>query len=354
MKFIHLADVHLGAEPDRGRPWSGERKEEIWETFRRVIAGIRENPVDLLFIAGDLFHRQPLLGELKEVNYLFSTIPETQVFLMAGNHDHMRKDSFYRTFSWEENVHFFAGETISEISLESPRVTVCGLGYEHQEIREPLYDEVKPKAEGGFRVLLAHGGDEEHIPMNFRAISEAGFDYVALGHIHKPQVILRDKIVYPGALEPVARSDTGPHGYVEGTYENGQVRTEFVPFASRSYQTIVLTLREDSTQLSLEDMLRMDIKKQGARNIYHVVLKGIRAPELMLISEKLKGMGNIIEVEDLSRPAYDVGELWKRYNGTLIGDYIGHFLGRELTPEEEKAFYYGLQALLETSRPAEK
>ena len=74
MRFIHLADVHLGAVPDRGCPWSSRREEEIWETFRRVIAGIRENPVDLLFIAGDLFHRQPLLRELKEVNNLFSTI----------------------------------------------------------------------------------------------------------------------------------------------------------------------------------------------------------------------------------------------------------------------------------------
>ena len=54
---------------------------------RRVIAGIREDPVDLLFISGDLFHRQPLMRELKEVNYLFSTIPDTRVYLMAGNHD---------------------------------------------------------------------------------------------------------------------------------------------------------------------------------------------------------------------------------------------------------------------------
>ena len=53
MRFIHLADVHLGAVPDRGCPWSSRREEEIWETFRRVIAGIRENPVDLLFIAGE-------------------------------------------------------------------------------------------------------------------------------------------------------------------------------------------------------------------------------------------------------------------------------------------------------------
>jgi len=40
MRFIHLADVHLGAVPDRGCPWSKEREEEIWSTFRRVIAGI--------------------------------------------------------------------------------------------------------------------------------------------------------------------------------------------------------------------------------------------------------------------------------------------------------------------------
>ena len=33
IRFIHLADVHLGAVPDRGCPWSHEREEEIWETF---------------------------------------------------------------------------------------------------------------------------------------------------------------------------------------------------------------------------------------------------------------------------------------------------------------------------------
>ena len=70
IRFIHLADVHLGAVPDRGCPWSREREEEIWETFRRVIVTIRKSPVDLLFIAGDLFHRQPLISELREINDL--------------------------------------------------------------------------------------------------------------------------------------------------------------------------------------------------------------------------------------------------------------------------------------------
>ena len=89
-----------------------KRQEEIWETFRRVIAGIRENPVDLLFIAGDLFHRQPLLRELKEVNNLFSSIPDTRVYLMAGNHDYLKENSFYRGFQWSSNVFFFEKEEL--------------------------------------------------------------------------------------------------------------------------------------------------------------------------------------------------------------------------------------------------
>ena len=82
-------------------------------TFRRVIAGIREDPVDLLFISGDLFHRQPLMRELKEVNYLFSTIPDTRVYLMAGNHDFISRDSFYRTFEWNSNVTFFKNRELT-------------------------------------------------------------------------------------------------------------------------------------------------------------------------------------------------------------------------------------------------
>lgn len=113
MRFIHLADVHLGAVPDRGCPWSDKRENEIWETFRRVIAGIRENPVDLLFIAGDLFHRQPLPYELKEVNDLFSRIPETRVYLMAGERDYLKENSFYRTFTWAPNVTFFPEEKVT-------------------------------------------------------------------------------------------------------------------------------------------------------------------------------------------------------------------------------------------------
>lgn len=349
IRFIHLADVHLGAVPDKGCPWSHEREEEIYETFRRVIAGIRKNPVDLLFIAGDLFHRQPLLREIKEVSYLFSSIPDTRVFLMAGNHDYLKKDSFYKKYEWPENVTFFDKEERTCIRIQELNTFVYGMSYERREIQEPLYDDWEPEDEKGFHVLLAHGGDAEHIPMDFRKISAAGFDYIALGHIHKPGTAVRGKAIYSGALEPIDRGDTGKHGYIEGEFDGKKVRLHFVPCATRSYMELVLPVNEETTQYSLEERMKGEILAKGNKNLYRIILKGTRAPETLLLTERLKNLGNVTEVVDQTNPAYDLEALYRRYSGTLIGDYIKYFKNRNLTLVEEKALYHGLQALLDTS-----
>ena len=350
IRIIHLADVHLGAVPDRGCPWSREREEEIWETFRRVIVTIRKSPVDLLFIAGDLFHRQPLISELREINDLFATISQTRIFLMAGDNDYMKEDSFYRTFKWNENVSLFDEESRTCIEIPDKNIYVYGLSYEHKEIHEALYDDWKKSDKRGFHVLMAHGGDEEHIPMDFRKMAEGGFDYVALGHRCQQQAPLKDWMLYSGALEPIDRNDLGEHGYIEGTYDEGKVRTRFVPFASRSYQNLLLTVREGSTQHTLEEMLRNEIMKRGGKNIYRVIIQGTRSPGSLLLAERLKSMGNIVEVLDESRPAYDLEKLHEQYKGTLIGDYIEQFPDNGRRPVvQDKALYHGLQALLNAS-----
>lgn len=348
MRFIHLADVHLGAAPDQGMPWSEKREEEIWNTFRRVFAVIRKDPVDLLFIAGDLFHRQPLMGELKEVNYLFSTIPDTKVVLIAGNHDYLRKDSCYRRMQWASNVIFLGNAACTCEEIPELHTYVYGLSYHQQEIRDMCYHGIKPKKTEGFHVMVAHGGDAAHIPLKGEVLAGAGFDYVALGHIHKPQALVGNQVVYAGALEPIDRNDLGPHGYVEGEWMQGKVRVRFVPFASRSYVRAVLTADENSTQISLEEDLKKIIAKKGNQNIYKVVLRGVRSPEIMLVPERFRRLGNVIRVEDETHPAYDLAVLARQYDGTLIGEYIRHFQKKERTPVEEKALFYGLQALLET------
>ena len=50
------------------------------------------------------------------------------------------------------------------------------------------------------------------------------------------------------------------------------------------------------------------------------------------------------------RASYDLEMMEKQYSGTLIGDYIRYFPENNRTETEEKALYYGIQALMETGR----
>ena len=66
MKFIHIADTHLGAEPEGLKLGSESRAKELWDALEQIVNICEWEEMDLLLIAGDLFHRQPLLRELKE------------------------------------------------------------------------------------------------------------------------------------------------------------------------------------------------------------------------------------------------------------------------------------------------
>lgn len=348
MKIIHTADIHLGASPDSEYNWSKGRKEEIWDTFRSLIQKVGEEKADLLLIAGDLFHRQPLKSELKEVNYLFSRIPHTQVVLMAGNHDYMKKDSYYRNFAWSENVTFFGSQKLEKVYLKKIRTYVYGLSYESREIRDACYDMCVPGEEPGFHILLAHGGDEKHIPIRFSKLASAGFDYVALGHIHKPRVF-EHGMAYAGTLEPVDRNDFGSHGYVRVSLTEGDLNIRFVPFARRSYIPLEICVNEDMAQSELEAIVKEDIRQNGEDNMYHLSLIGVREPDLKYNTDRLLRLGRIVSVEDYTEPALDMELLHRQYDGTIIGAYIERF-PREPEGIELKALQYGIQALLETKR----
>ena len=138
--------------------------------------------------------------------------------------------------------------------------------------------------------------------MDMKRIAEAGFDYLALGHIHKPQAVIRGKALYPGALEPIDRNDTGKHGYIQGCFDQGRIRLKFIPFARREYQNLLLTMEAETTQYKLEEMLKNQVMERGYQNIYRLILQGWRSPELILLTERLKKLGNIVEVLDESRP----------------------------------------------------
>lgn len=364
MKFFHIADVHLGAVPDKGYPWSDRREQEIWLTFRQILEKAKQQEADLVLIAGDLFHQEPSLRQLREVDYLFGKLQDIQVVWIAGNHDYIREGSILNDFSWSDNVTFLKNHRCECVYFEEWDTYVYGFSYHQREITQPLYDDLYPNGETGCHILLAHGGDEKHIPIQTARLEKNGFDYVALGHIHKPWILVKDHMAYAGATEPLDRNDTGPHGYIVGEYRDGKMHIEFVEAAVREYVHLNIACDERSTELSLQEQLEREIQEQGEENIYDVCLTGYRDPALNLRPKNWMCHGNILAITDHTRPDYDLQELYEMHKDDIVGRYLQRLLGEEPAGSRQhdeqagrdnsqrliRAAYMGVHALLGRSQ----
>ncbi len=353
MKFIHIADIHLGAKPDAGQAYSANREREIWDTFVAVIEKCEEECVDLLLIAGDLFHRQPLLRELKEVDYIFSKLSKTKVVFIVGNHDHLKKDSYYRTYVWSENVYPILSENIDSVVIDELDVAVYGCSYHRKEITNMQLEERIDLEKQRYHILLGHGGDEKHMPFRKSTMEQLPYDYIALGHIHKPHILLENKMAYAGALEPIDRADFGCHGYIEGVIK-GEIEVStsirFIPFAKREYVYQQVTIDEDMTNYSLKDCLYNYRKTIGMQHMYHFILEGKRNTDVVFDLEQIDTVGNIISIIDQSKPNYNVEKLENENRNNLLGAYIKSFGDVKEGSVEYMALYEGIQAIEETKR----
>ena len=173
---------------------------------------------------------------------------------------------------------------------------------------------------------------------------------MAMGHIHKPQVLIPNKIIYAGALEPIDKNDTGEHGYVRGIITSHGVRTEFIPAAKRSYIHQDIWIDETVTNSNLKDLIRGKIQELGLENIYKFILKGYRQADIVFELEGAKNFGNIIEILDETKPALDLKRIQERNQENLLGRFIESFQGYEEESVEYEALCEGVQALLDTRR----
>ncbi len=138
---------------------------------------------------------------------------------MTGNHDYF--DSYNKIFLNQKpnNLHIFTSESLS--MFENEKIRVYGLSY-----KDRIYDRDFPYDisldKGYFNILLAHA-DISDSPTNYLnldkdRISKIGFDYVALGHIHKARSY--KNIHYPSSIEPRSFADTENFGYI--LYDDGK------------------------------------------------------------------------------------------------------------------------------------
>ena len=124
--------------------------------------------------------------------------------------------------------------------FEDLDVAVTGFSYESREILTPFDGGIRAEGDAKYEILLVHGGDEKHLPIQKSLLEKSGFDYIAMGHIHKPQQVIPGLAAYAGALEPTDKNDTGKHGFIRGEISERGTRFEFVPLAKREYLHLVL------------------------------------------------------------------------------------------------------------------
>lgn len=351
MKFIHIADVHYGMNPDSDKPWSRERAQAIKDTLAEVVRHTRLLDADCLFIAGDLFHRQPLVRDLKEVNYLFSTIPGVRVVIIAGNHDRIRPNSALLSFTWSSNVTYILSQEWTTVYFEDINTEILGFSYHTNEITAPLTEDLTVPPDDRIHILLAHGGDASHLPINFSALAAAGFSYAALGHIHKPQLEAGGSIAYPGSLEPLNRTESGKHGMIIGEISpttHQLTSLELIPMAKASYIPLVVHITKQTTNMELSERIASEIEKRGSDNIYRFCIRGMRDPDIEFDLEYLLNRMRIVELIDETEPQYDFSALFAEHPSDMIGFYIQALNREEMSPVEKKALYYGINALLQT------
>lgn len=359
LKFYHIADVHLGAVPDRTMPWSRQRERGLYESLYRLLERAKREQADVIFICGDLFHRQPLKRELKELNYHFEKAAPVMIFIIAGNHDYIGENSNYVNFSWGSNVAVMAWQDCRRMYVERLKLCVYGFSYHSYVLKEAAYDRLRPQLSDGkggvlpgdcCHILMAHGGDENHAPVHMNVLAGAGFDYIAMGHIHKPWLSPDGKMGYCGALEPVDKNDEGPHGYIEGEVIGRQVRTRFVPFAQWSYVNLNVEVSPQMSWEAIKDALRGQMQDQtNVKAIYKIRLSGYKAADLVYDAREIYELGPVVSVADEMEYDFDFDMLYEENRGNLLGRFMEKVQALDTDMEtRKKILNYGFRALYHT------
>ena len=249
MKILHFADLHLGVESyGRLDPTTGlsSRLLDFLKALDQVVDYALENRVDLVLFCGDAYKsREPTQTQQREFAKRISRLSTSgiPIFLLIGNHD--LPNAIGRATTTEifdtlaiKNVYVSNRPRIYRIPTNSGTVQIVSLPWLrrsalltkeetknlafdqiNQRLQQALTNVIAAKAQeldrGLPAILAAHvwvsgaqvGSErsmtigQEHALL-LSNVAHPAFDYIALGHIHKHQVLSHNPpVVYPGSLE---------------------------------------------------------------------------------------------------------------------------------------------------------
>lgn len=345
MKFIHIADIHFDSPfinlSDRENLGDMKRLEQR-KVFKKVIEYIKENNIEFLFIAGDLYEHQYIRkSTIEYINNLFKEIPETKIYISPGNHDPYIKNSYYNQFQWNENVHIFSS-TFEKIPLEN--IDIYGYGFDDFYCTDCGIENLKIDNNEKTNILVIHstidGANLEEKQYNSiprKLLEKKGFDYVATGHIHKLDynTYTNQNIVYPGSLISLGFDELGEHGMIVGEIEekNKSLKTKFIPLSEENFEEIEF----DVTNIFSKDELIEKINAIEIKDnqLIKVILVGKRNFEIDRYEiYKLVKNERIIKIRDYTKVNYDLEKIANDY--TLKGLFAKEILKEKENADEEQ------------------
>ena len=242
MKILHTADWHLGK-----RLYKQELTEEHQLFFEWLIETIKERQIDVLLISGDVFDLSNPPTEARALYYWFlrkMIEQKCKIIITGGNHDSASMLNAPKDILAMLDVVVIGGATanIEDEIIDLGEVIICAVPYlRDMDIRQAIQAEnvqsrieaVRQGIKNHYDILAnicreRHAGtpviamghlyaqgsitseSEREIQIgNLAAFGEADFsetfDYVALGHIHRPQCVGgKEHIRYSGS--PIALS----------------------------------------------------------------------------------------------------------------------------------------------------
>lgn len=253
ISFIHAADLHLDS-PFKGLsnlPESIFRqvRESTFTALDRLIDAAIAKQVDFILIAGDLFdnEKQSLKAQIR-LRKAFEKLQEhaISVYLSYGNHDYMSGNRYPVTYP--ENVFIFPTEEVSSFTFVKDEIKLAqiyGFSYENRAVYERKAKAYKINNQTiPYHIAMLHGSiisNTEHdvyAPFQISDLVEEDFNYWALGHIHKREILKNSPpIVYPGNLQGRNRKETGEKGCYHVVLKDKQADLSFIPLQSIEFQS---------------------------------------------------------------------------------------------------------------------
>jgi DNA repair protein SbcD/Mre11 len=226
MKFVHAADLHLDSpllKLSRQEPRQVERMQRATrEAFTRLIDLCVEHQAAFLVIAGDLYdHDSPNMQIAVFLRKELRRLEERGIrcVIIKGNHDADNKIT--SALALPANTRVLGEKKPETVTFDDlpVRVAVHGQSFKPGPVPDNLAASYPPPVRGCYNIGLLHTsltGNSDHdpyAPCTLEDLVSRGYDYWALGHIHRRAVLSRyPYVVFPGNLQGRHARESGPKG----------------------------------------------------------------------------------------------------------------------------------------------